>query len=160
MTFGGIEETIKSDVINIQQLRSQLELNNFKISAITDLDIMANSNDFDTIYVGNVFIKQGRNLFLVHDLRSDFRKLPIPVNIRFEDEEGENILYTEIAELDELVKSVFRVEISHLTIIEKDDIDGILGGVTFTNEYNRKEQREMTEVHNYSCSVEHLIKDY
>ena len=87
MTFGGIEETIKSDVINIQQLRSQLELNNFKINAITDLDIMANSNDFDTIYVGNVFIKQGRNLFLVHDLRSDFRKLPIPVNIRFEDDD-------------------------------------------------------------------------
>lgn len=83
----------------------------------------------------------------------------VKYNIRFEDEEGENILYTEIAELDELVKSVFRVEISHLTIIEKDDIDGILGGVTFTNEYNRKEQREMTEVHNFSHSVRHLIKD-
>ena len=83
----------------------------------------------------------------------------VKYNIRFEDEEGENILYTEVAELGELVKSVFSVEISHLTIIEKDDVDGILGGVTFTNEYNLKKQCEMTEVHNFSHSVRHLITD-
>ena len=80
-------------------------------------------------------------------------------NIEFEAVEGASIIYTEMAQLDELVKSVFSVELSHLTIIEKDDIDGILGGITFVNEYDRKRQCETTEIHNYSRSVEHLIKD-
>ncbi len=80
-------------------------------------------------------------------------------NIEFADEEGTSVLYNEMAQLDELVKSVFSVEISHLTIIEKDDIDGVLGGITLVNEYDHKRQCETSEVQNYSHSVEHLIKD-
>ena len=78
-------------------------------------------------------------------------------SVEFVDEEGTSTEFAVGGNAEEMAEMVFDVETSHLTI---SDESGVLGGMSFVNEYCHKLKSPITELYNYSMAVEHLVPQH
>lgn len=74
--------------------------------------------------------------------------------IIFGDEENDLRSYSVGGDGYELMRDVFNVENSSLTMIKEGNT---LGGITLINEYDHKRECPVVEVYNYSDACRHLI---
>lgn len=104
-----------------------------------------------------IIVMLNPNIFTQAAFATYVKGLLVAHSIDFVDEEETVTTFAVGGNAEELAEMAFDVETSHLTI---SDESGVLGGMSFVNEYCQRRKAPITELYNYSVAIEHLAPKY